>query len=394
MNFGNQLTRIQRMLRDPSGNIWTRSFLLAAYNDIQRDIQRRVRFLESAAVLDFPPRYQMTYMHDWEYSYLKGTKLYQCLRYHQQSDYAYSFDFEPQSEYGFDSAATSAAIATQSWESFVGISCERVGVQFPEDFHTVKFLAFDKTPLAYKTKKAITSADSAWLTREGLPLYYYREADDEFYPYPKPSTISWDDEPDISDPVYVYAYSWESDYVTGRTFAKTGVTYQYIHGWELDLGAGMESYAHGMWLFEADAGIGEMITQSANESAAGVLVRHDGSLISQNLGLTISYLDATDNFLLIYDIEPTGLKDDTDESPFPIFLRKYIEYGVLERAYGSLTDGRLPSLREYWRKRYDLGMEMIKRYLMLRKQDRDYRLTAAIPYRPRKHAVLPSHYPA
>jgi hypothetical protein len=54
MNFGDQLKRIRRMLRDPNGNLWSRSILKTLYNNVQREINRQVRFLENAQVLKYP----------------------------------------------------------------------------------------------------------------------------------------------------------------------------------------------------------------------------------------------------------------------------------------------------------------------------------------------------
>jgi hypothetical protein len=107
-------------------------------------------------------------------------------------------------------------------------------------------------------------------------------------------------------------------------------------------------------------------------------------------------IDAADNVLLIYDIDPADIQDELDESDFPAQLQKYIEYGVLDRAYGANTDGRIKSLREYWAFRYEMGIQVVKRYMSMRKQDRNYRfVTSTLPARRTvRRARLPDSYPA
>jgi len=60
------------------------------------------------------------------------------------------------------------------------------------------------------------------------------------------------------------------------------------------------------------------------------------------------------------------------------------------------NDGKIDSLRDYWQWRAKLGIAIIKKYMTLRRQDRDYRLvTPGVPgRRVRKHPRLPDEYPA
>ena len=91
------------------------------------------------------------------------------------------------------------------------------------------------------------------------------------------------------------------------------------------------------------------------------------------------------------------LEDGSDESEFPRFIQKYIEYGTLERAYSANTDGKIESLGDYWALRRKMGLEAIKRFKGKRKTDRDYRLiTKGEPTgrRHRKEPRLPDTYPA
>ena len=404
MNFGEQLTRIRRMLRDPDANLWTRNYLKNSYNMVQREILRRTKHIENATILKYPPLYQSTYLYDWEFHFLVGSRFFRCLRDYQQGDFSYCFRDEATTFAEVDSSIPEAGFMfTQPWEAFTGETPGvPVSIKFPENFHTTKMLAWDKWPLEYKPKKAITQSDTTYQTREGEPVYYYREDDQEnaFIPYPRPSTVTFEDEVLTNvDPGYVFSQSWEEDFVTGEQFTKddSDNSRTYIYEWELGIIPGEETVFHGMWIFEITTEAGTSVAYldgDANEQL-GTIVNRNGSLLSQDAGLVVDVLDADDEFLLIYDQEPTEMNDDFDESDFPIYLRKYIEYGVLRDAFGGLTDGKLMSLRDYWSSRFEFGIEAIKRYQAMRRQDRDYRFINRQPpsRRTLRHPSLPSTYP-
>jgi len=98
---------------------------------------------------------------------------------------------------------------------------------------------------------------------------------------------------------------------------------------------------------------------------------------------------------MIYDVDPTNIETASDDGDFPDFLKKYIRYGVISRAYGANTDGRIQSLSDYWSIRYLAGVEATKKFSRNRNNDRDYRLITggASTRRTRRHPRLPSTYP-
>lgn len=106
-------------------------------------------------------------------------------------------------------------------------------------------------------------------------------------------------------------------------------------------------------------------------------------------------IDVDNNLLAIFEKEPTELDNEDDESDYPIFLRKFVEYGVIARAYGANTDGRIESLADYWNMRREVALKMLLSYKSSRRGDRQYCLqtmgTSAL--RKRKHPRLPDGYP-
>jgi len=107
-------------------------------------------------------------------------------------------------------------------------------------------------------------------------------------------------------------------------------------------------------------------------------------------------LDVDDNLIVVFDKNATDLSADTDSSAFATFLHKYIEYGVISRAYGANTDGRIRSLADYWELRKQTGLKAIRIYQSNRRVDRDYQLVirGARPIRSSRHPRLPSTYPS
>ncbi len=408
MNFGDQLKRIRRYLRDPDGNIWSRAILLNLYNDIQRDIQMKTRYLEDVRTLRVVPQYHCAYLHDWEWTYLPSSEsqFYQALRYHQQGDFTFCHRWEGQIDHAGD-ASDEGAHFTQPFEAFMGLEPgEPVKVRFPSNYHTTKLMAYDREPIEAASKKAITQRDTSYISRSGTPFAYYREdtLDNSFIPYPRPSTVAWDDIVETAaDPDFLYSHDWEYAYLSGNgeqfTDNDSDEERDYIFTWETGTFSGQDEPARGMWLFEgafSPGGSVVYVSGDTTESGFGIITGRTGSLFSEETGLLVDVVEADDNLLLIYEVMPTDIASDNDESDWPEFLQKYIEHGVLARAYRVNSDGKIKSLSEYWDYRYSVGLEAIKRFMSKAKEDRDYRLsTRTTPtHRSRRLPRLPSGYPA
>ena len=406
MNLGKQFRRIRRFLRDPVGNIWNRALLLNLFNDSQREIQMKTWYLEDVQAIRIPPLYHCAYLHDWEWTYLPSnlTQFYQALRYHPQGDYVVCHRWETQLNSSGD-ASDEGVHFTQPWEAFTGvIPGEQIRIRFPSNFHTAKLMAYNKEPIEYTDKKTLQAYDSSYLNRAGTTFAYYREdsLDNSFIPYPIPTSIDWNDLDEISaTPDFIYTHDWESTYLSGNgdQFTTNDATdlIDYIFVWELDF-TGQDEAGHGMWLFEGVYSVDGMVTHVSGDTTTelGTIIQRTGSFLTSEQGIAVDVVEATNNFLIIYDVIPTDLASDDDESDFPVFLQKYIEQGVLARAYRVNNDGNIKSLAEYWERRTQVSLEMIKKYMSKKLQSRDYRLTTRqIPtMRTKKQPRLPSSYPA
>ena len=413
MSWSNNLLRIRRFLRDPKGNIWADSQIKSLFNDAQRTLQTKTRYLEDVQAVRVPPMFDYSYLHDWEWPFLdSSTGNYQALRVHQQSDSAFCYRWEPQAQWGLvDATAPDEGIHfTHPFEGFMGeVLGDAIPLQFPTGFHEAKLVAWDREPIEYITPKAIQLDDPSWVGRSGEPFAYYRsdKTEDQFYLYPAPSSPVWDEEQEIEPaPDYLYAFDFEYDeaYLTGdgERYARddSANSRSYLFDWETDLGTGQDNGAmRGMWLFELDYAPGGQVLYRDGDtvnSEVGAIADISGLLAGSDAGIVTDVVEADDNVLFIFTKIPAEISGMDDESDLPDFLQKYAEYGAIERAYMADTDGQIKSLQEYWSWRNELGTKAVQRFMSLRKADRDYRFTikGAPSFRTRRDPRLPDAYPA
>ena len=348
MAWADTLIKIRRYLRDPNANIWQDGLLLSAYNDAQNELQLTTAFIQDVCAVRVPPEYHITHIQDWEWPFLgSDTGNYQALRYHQQSETVYCYRWETQVVWGLvDSTAPDEGDhCTHPWEYFVAsMPGDVIPLQLPPGFHEAEFVAWDRRPLDYTTRRALGQTDDFWLTRVGKPYAYWRpdKLEDRFCLYPVPTDPVWDDVDDLEQ----------------------------------------ESGEKGTVLFSDDEAL-------SNEYGivvdTGDIIRLDADVISPD-----------HNVLFIYKKTPTDIKAGSDVSDFPDYMEKYLIYATLESAYAADTDGQIESLRDYWKMRKELGFKVIAKYMRLQKQDRTYRLAnQAVPgFRTRREPKLPDHYPA
>lgn len=341
MTWAAELEKIRRALRDPDGNLWSESFLRHLYNDVQQDFQHRTGALEDVLTQRVPGVYQGAYLQEWEWRYLPEDQRYQALSQHDDLVFCHRWEVQQRSGIAAD-VGDYGVHFTQPWEAFMGeVPGELIRMRFPRNFNTMKFIAYDEEPIHAASRKDIQSRDPSHVTTEGEPIAYYvvDETDNSYVLYPRPSAA----------------------------FAN-----------ELS-GESMAYFADG----------------DSEDSPSGDIAVRTGSL-DVGEGIPVDIVDTVDNVFMVYGVSPTDMTGFADESDFPPFLRKYIRFGVVARAYSANTDGRIRSLGEYWAFRYSLGVQFTQKYLRARRQDRDYRLaTKGESARRRlRHPRLPDHYPA
>jgi len=342
MTWAAELTKIRRYLRDPEGNIWDVDLIRELYNQAQQDLQNETRVLEDISVVSIPPKYGTSYLHDWETAFVTGNS-YRALR-QQQNYFSYCARFEVQENFSIaaDVQDSGDAAYTHPFEAWFANPNKPVAFPLPDNFHSAKGFFYDNKHIRYRSKKDIQRNDPSWETQSGTPQWYYREDSEsnQFIPYPRPSTPAWNDE----------------------------------------IGDGMVTSVSG----------------DTTGSEVGIITQRTGNILSSDSGVAVTVIDTDDNFTIIHDITPTDIDSLGDIPDWPAFLLKYVRYRTLELLYKVNNDGRIPSLSEYWSKRYRLGIEAVKRYMANRLKDRDYRFKtkSTEPIRNRRHPRLPDTYPA
>ena len=341
MNLTGELVKIRRALRDPTGNIWDTDLLIELWNQVQHDLQNQTRILEDVQVISVPPRFARSYLHEWEQG-AAGDGAFQCL-FNQGGFFAFCAHWEVQQNFGIaGDANTTGATFTHPWEAWHKAPSYPPKLPFPSNLGNIAGLYYDMEPIGWADRKQIERSDPSWRSREGEPVVYTRESIEEntFLPYPRPSTVVWNDE----------------------------------------------------------AGTGMVTSVSGDTTGAevGVLTQRTGNLLSQDVGLGLEVLDADDNFLVLFDVAPSEAAGAGDEIDYPPYLSKYVRYGVLSHAYKANTDGAAPSLAGYWEQRYTLGVRAIQRLKWQRTADRNRRFVTEGPAGRRnyRHSRLPDGYPA
>ena len=148
-----------------------------------------------------------------------------------------------------------------------------------------------------------------------------------------------------------------------------------------------------------DGVLREIVVQPGTKVPVGTvlaLVDVEGEEDTHDLGIHTDLVTTADALFLAYDFAPKEITSFYgSDCDWPDWSLKYVMYGTLERAFGADTDGYIPSLRDYWKARKDIGIEALKRFKRMRLTDRDYRLGGAARKVPRgRGPSLPAGYPA
>lgn len=337
--FSEELTIIRRFLRDPDGAIWSDQDICTYWNDALLEMARKCGYEERAHSYKYPPEWTFSYMRDWEHTFAEGDR-YQCLIPWQARNAVVCYPWEAGYYLTNSSVADDGYRFIHPWEAFYGSPADYVPVPFHVKFHKAKFIAYDEQGLMNADRKALAETDSHYRTASGTPVNYWRPDDfsNQLVIYPRPASVTWDDGGITRDPT--------------EALTDTGG----IQSWD-------EAY-----LDEAGTGI---ITNT---------------------------IDTENRLFMVFEAVPAEVPTDPgswyQNMDWPGFLTKYVRYGTLERCFGADTDGFIPSLRDYWRLRKEVGIKAVKKFKALRQSDRTYRLGGGRAQVKSRHPRLPSAYPS
>jgi hypothetical protein len=321
--WAEELKILRRYLRDPDGRIWGGDVILDAYNETQDDLQRRLGLYHTVRVMPSPPRWQISYLHDWEWEFraVPGRAVWWALRHHGQGA-TYCAPFEDQALVGYDAAESEygTAAVIHPWEAWYALPGAPVPYPWPDDLTELRAIWHDEEPVHYIERRRLGVEDSGYTYREGSAQAWWRDdaTSPAYYLYPRPSTDG-------------------ANYLSGEG------PVQYVGGDTLG----------------SEYGVTTLRTTGATDGETGIAV---------------DVVDAADNVLMVYEARPRQVATPGDLLDWPDWALRYVRYGTLERLYRVQGDGQIESLALYWGSRYELGLEALKRYARMRHEDRDYRL--------------------
>jgi hypothetical protein len=332
--FSDELTIMRRYLRDPDGNIWPYDDLLTYWNDAQREIALKAGMNERAESFPYPPEWTWSIAFPWEYAYSDGDR-YQCLLNWDGEDATVCYPWE--ASYWTDTVAPAddGYRFVHPWEGFLAGPADYIPFPLHFDLHNIKYLAYDEGGLEPMDRKDISLNDSHYRTASGDPAGYWMPDSEsrQAVLYPRPTSFDWDDGGLLQEPT--------------ETFDDAG-------------------------------GINTWSTDTTDEADAGVIV---------------DAIPTENTVFILYQAVPRDVESMQDEIDIPPYLVKYVRYACLERAYGADTDGFIPSLRDYWKTRKEIGIRAIKKLEVLKRSDRDYRLGGGGRPAGSRHPRLPGEYP-
>ena len=331
MLMDQSIVKMRRFLRDPAGLIWSDDDLVAYFNEGLLEIFQKCQLNEKIEAHRYPPTYNWAYMWDWEYQYTDGDQ-YQALSIDQLVGWTICFPWEP--AYWMDDCPTSDD-GYRFTMPFEACCCDQpaepVEMELDLAFTRMRFAAFDKWPIMAITRREIIDQDRFFRTRVGSRvLWYYRP----------------------------------------------------------------DEYSYKMILYPAPAGViwqDDVITPGLSDTEGLA----DPSLLlrSSDLGITTETINLDSALFVVYDAVPYAIESVSDEIPCPDWIVRYVEYAALERAFGADTDGCIPSLKDLWQKRKEVGIKILQKMKRQRNSDQEYRLGGPPRIPHSKGGSLPAGYP-
>lgn len=254
---------------------------------------------------------------------------YQCLMINQADGWVITFPWESAYWLDVEPSQDNGYRDIHPWEMCLGSAADVIKVPLHRKFAKMLYCAFDELTLDPIDEKRLSERDAYYRTRTGLAVNYYRP--DE-----------------VQNEIVIYP-------LPSNIWDETEI-------------------------YEVLADDGGML---ANESWLDL----------RDQGITSDVIPTDGMLVMVYQAMPDELQSWEDVPDLPPYLVKYVRHGTLERAYGADTDAFIPSLRDYWAMRKNIGVEAIKRWKRLSKINRDYRLGGAVSRVQPRHPRLPEHYP-
>lgn len=339
MTFVEELEKVRRFLRDPDGLIWTDGDVLVYYNDALLEIASKIGFVEKVHSYKYPPEWTFSFFYDWERQSLDGD-LYQCLTIWQARNIVVAYPWEAVYWLTNSDTPDGGTRFIHPWESAYASPADYIPLPFHAKFHKARYVAYNERSLSPTTQGELSDKDSHYRTASGTPGWYWRPdiEGNQIVLYPRPSSVTFDDGGLLREPTEALA---------------------------------------------DDGGLNTWQEDSLDETDTGIIIDN---------------IDTANALFMVFEAIPNEVYDDvgdwhTEQIDFPEMFLKYVRYGCLERCFGADNDGFIPSLRDFWRMRKEIGIKAIKRFKVARLADRTFQLGGSRGRVQSSHPRLPAEYP-
>lgn len=290
------LPQLRKLLRDPDGAIWDNAALVRYWNRAQIDLAQKAQIHLTAEAFRYPSPYTYAYSFGWERAFLEGD-LFQFGRVQrQQAGTTCTFAWESGVELQ-TVAPHNGYVVSQPWEVSIGGTADVIPVKVHNRIEKPFVVAYDELVLIPAEIPTLSRQDPFWRTRRGKPT-------------------SW--------------YWWDS------THTQIGL---YPNPTPV--------------ITETDEG-------DVYDNVGGIVLFVSDSYEQSESGTVTDQVALDDNLFVAYVPHPASVESITDDCDWPAYCRHYLECSVLSQAFGADTDGFIPSLRDYWKSRYDMGVEVLR----------------------------------
>lgn len=128
------------------------------------------------------------------------------------------------------------------------------------------------------------------------------------------------------------------------------------------------------------------------DDEGGIVLFEDSNPETSDTGYVTNVVETDDTLFMVY--KPYSQVDSIlEEVPYPEWTRHYLEIAVLEYAFGADTDGFIPSLRDYWQARKEIGYKILHKLHNAKMEDRNLVRGAKASPRRYRHPRFPAGYP-
>jgi len=358
MTIATDLDWVQSRLHD-SGNIWTRAELLRWYNDGVRELITKSGAVKRMTIIDVPGRVTYSHMFEWESQMLTGTTwMYMLPSYHPTiGKVMCMYQWEVEHNAGVTPTNSNPCV-TQQWErAYISSDVDRnYYFYLPRDHQHIDRVAWDDQRLEAQGIIEMDALDIKWDKTQGDPLW-------------------WSPGTGRSRTVEVF-------------YIKTNYTQAYALK---DYWMGMPGLFQGR-TYAIKGTSGGTISGISSPDRQYLPVK---SLTDSYLGIPYKWQSSVDSLTITETVLPDrDLGEDEAIDYLSSRLIKYLRYFTLYMALGRIGEGYNPKLSDHYKKRFDMGITVLKRFSNLAHRGRTfsrYPVTESNAKPPRPQ--LPSFYP-